>query len=105
MCSRKRLRSTSAKYCSADICGIKILLARTNSGAGEGLSGDFVGWSDIALIAEGMQCDKLRRRHRFALGCRKVVVLGIPDKLEDIGMETVRSLVAVTVLRMPLERA
>lgn len=94
VCSRNRLRSPTAEQVFADRPGVEVLSAGLDSGCGNPLTPELVGWADIIFVMEQTHRAKLTKRFRSSLKSQQVIVLGIPDNYGFMDPELVRLLEA-----------
>ncbi len=82
VCSQNKLRSPTAEQIFADHPGIETCSAGTNNDAENPLTDELVEWADTIFVMERAHRNKVQKRHRAALGDKRIVVLDIPDEYE-----------------------
>lgn len=92
ICSRNRLRSSTAEVVFSSFEGVEALSAGIRRDADSQLSSDLVEWAEIIFAMESSHRREIQRKFGSLLQAKKIVVLGIRDNYKYMDPELVKIL-------------
>ena len=81
VCGRNRLRSPTAERMFCERRDLEVDSAGTSPDAENPLTRELVDWAELIFVMEKAQLRKVQTRFGAALKSKRLVCLGIPDKL------------------------
>lgn len=92
VCSKNKLRSTTAEEVFSKYDGLNAIGCGTNSDAATPVSGDLIEWADIVFVMESSHRTKVAKKFRPLLKNTKLVCLDIPDNYNRMDPALIRLL-------------
>ena len=89
VCSQNRLRSLTAETVFDGVDGHHVRSVGTEEGARIRVTAGHLGWADLIFVMEKRHLNRLQKKFREELQCKRVVTLYIPDDYDYMDEELI----------------